>query len=703
MPLPPPDGSRRVVIEDVNPQIDAGRHRICRVVGDEVVVSAAIFADGKDQLAARLLFRHSSDRRWSIATMHAAGNDIWSGSFLVEKLGEWRFTLLGWVDHFATWAGDLQKRIAAQNDPATYNAKTGATPDQHAELNVGSNPDEQDVALALRSGAALVLATAQRARRDDAKRLREIARNLGTLADENRSNYDNPCDEELLQLMRDYPDLANATRHEMELPVWVDRERARFSSWYELFPRSASPIPGEHGTFRDVERQLPEIAAMGFDIVYLPPIHPIGRSFRKGPNNTTYAPPNAPGSPWAIGDRAAVAHLPLGAQATGDRGGHKSIHPQLGTFADFENLITAANSHSVEIALDVAFQCSPDHPWVTEHPDWFIIRPDGSIQYAENPPKKYQDIYPLNFESPDWRSLWEELYSVFEFWIHRGVRVFRVDNPHTKALPFWEWCLNALHSNYPDTIFLAEAFTRPHVMYGLAKRGFTQSYTYFTWRNSKPELQSYLEELTRPPVSEFFQPNFWPNTPDILHKTLQEGGRPAFMHRLILAATLSSSYGIYGPAYELAENAPARPPNGRTESEEYLDSEKYEIRQRNRNTPDSLVPLITSLNRIRHANRALQSNASLHFHSVDNPQLICYSKTTPGFDNTILVVVNLDAFNEQTGWTSLDLDQLGCSPNSSFLVDDLLNGVQYTWRDHNYVALRPGVQPAHIFRLSRIQ
>ena len=507
----------------------------------------------------------------------------------------------------------------------------------------------------------LILAAAQRARRDDAKRLREIARNLDTLADENRSNYDNPCDEELLQLMRDYPDLANATRYEMELPVWVDRERARFSSWYELFPRSASPIPGEHGTFRDVERQLPEIAAMGFDIVYLPPIHPIGRSFRKGPNNTTYAPPNAPGSPWAIGDRAAVANAPLGAQATGDRGGHKSIHPQLGTFADFDNLIAAANSHSVEIALDIAFQCSPDHPWVTEHPDWFIIRPDGSIQYAENPPKKYQDIYPLNFESPDWRSLWEELYSVFEFWIHRGVRVFRVDNPHTKALPFWEWCLNALRANYPDTIFLAEAFTRPHVMYGLAKRGFTQSYTYFTWRNSKPELQSYLEELTRPPVSEFFQPNFWPNTPDILHKTLQEGGRPAFMHRLILAATLSSSYGIYGPAYELAENAPARPPNGKAESEEYLDSEKYEIRQRNRNAPDSLVPLITSLNRIRHANRALQSNASLHFHSVDNPQLICYSKTTPGFDNTILVVVNLDSFNEQTGWTTLDLDQIGCS------------------------------------------
>ncbi len=703
MPLPPPNGRRRVVIEDVNPQIDAGRYHICRVSGDNVVVTAAIFADGKDELAARLLFRHSSDRRWSFTPMHATGNDLWSGTFQVDKLGAWRFTLLGWVDHFATWAGELKKRIAAQQDPAIDYATPGATLDPRAGLNVGSNPGAGDVALALRTGAALIHEAARRARGNDAMRLREIAQRLEDMAVENRHNFDDPCDEELLQLMRNYPDLANATRYEMELPVWVDRERARFSSWYELFPRSASPIPGQHGTLRDVERQLPEIAAMGFDIVYLPPIHPIGRSFRKGRNNTTYAPPDAPGSPWAIGDRAVFPNASLGAQATGDRGGHKSIHPQLGTFADFDNLISAARSQGVEIALDIAFQCSPDHPWVSEHPEWFSIRPDGSIQYAENPPKKYQDIYPLNFDSPDWRALWNELYSVFDFWIHRGVRVFRVDNPHTKALPFWDWCLNNLRENYPDTIFLAEAFTRPHVMYGLAKRGFTQSYTYFTWRNSKPELQSYLNELTRPPVSDFFRPNFWPNTPDILHKTLQQGGRPAFMLRLILAATLSSSYGIYGPAYELAENAPTESPAGRTESEEYLNSEKYEIRQRSRNAPDSLVPLITSLNRIRHANRALQSNVSLHFHSVDNPQLICYSKSTAGFDNTILVVVNLDSFNEQTGWTNVDLDRIGCSANGSFLVDDLLNGVQYTWRERNYVALRPGVQPAHIFRVSRIQ
>ncbi len=702
MPLPP-NGRTRVVIEAVSPQIDGGHHPICRVAGDDVLITAAIFADGKDELAARLLFRHSDDRSWSFVPMHAQGNDLWSGAFKVDKLGGWRFTLLGWVDHFATWASELKKRIAAQNDATVAGATPGATGRLEARLNAGPKSDAQDIPLALRSGAKLIHEAAQRARGDDANRLGEMAQEFEQLADENREQYEDPCDEDLLQLMKKYPDMANATRYEMELPVLAQRERARFSSWYELFPRSASLIPGQHGTLRDVESQLPEIAAMGFDIVYLPPIHPIGKSFRKGPGNTTYAPPNAPGSPWAIGDRAATLDATLGAQTAGDRGGHKSIHPQLGTFADFDNLITAARSQGVEIALDIAFQCSPDHPWVTEHPEWFSIRPDGSIQYAENPPKKYQDIYPLNFESSDWRGLWNELYSVFEFWIHRGVRVFRVDNPHTKALPFWEWCLTKLNSNYPDVVFLAEAFTRPHVMYGLAKRGFTQSYTYFTWRNSKLELQSYLEELTRPPVSEFFQPSFWPNTPDILHKTLQEGGRPAFMQRVILAATLSSSYGIYGPAYELAENAPARSPSGSTESEEYLNSEKYEIRQRDRNAPGSLVPLITKLNQIRHANRALQSNALLHFHSIDNPQLICYSKATPGFDNTTLVVVNLDSFNEQVGWTDLELDKIGCSAHESFIVDDLLNDVQYTWRDRNYVSLRPGVQPAHIFRVSRIQ
>jgi starch synthase (maltosyl-transferring) len=578
-----------------------------------------------------------------------------------------------------------------------------APPATEVAANAGLNAGARDIALALRSGAVLIDEAATRARGDDARRLHELARGLEKLADEKRSYYADPCGDELLKLMERYPDLEHATRSDTEVPVWVDRERAGFSAWYEMFPRSASPVAGRHGTFKDVEKQLSEIAAMGFDILYLPPVHPIGRAFRKGPNNSTTAGPDAPGSPWAIGDTTAPASAPLGAQAGGDQGGHKSIHPQLGTLADFDRLVNAAKGQGIDIALDIAFQCSPDHPWVTEHPSWFVIRPDGSIQYAENPPKKYQDIYPLNFESDDWRGLWDELYSVFEFWIERGVHVFRVDNPHTKAFPFWEWCLNALREKDPDVIFLAEAFTRPHVMYGLAKRGFSQSYTYFTWRTSKQELQIYLEEITQPPVSDFFRPNFWPNTPDILHKTLQEGGRPAFMQRLVLAATLAANYGIYGPAYELAENVPAAPAAGKTESEEYIDSEKYEIRQRDRNAPGSLVPLITQLNQIRRANPALQSNASLYFHSIDNPNLICYSKTTRGFENTILVVVNLDSFNEQTGWTSLDMKELGMTASESFLVDDLLSGAQYTWRDRSYVALRPGVQPAHIFRVRRMQ
>ena len=607
--------------------------------------------------------------------MTAATNDLWTGSFPVDKLGSWSFTVLGWIDHFDTWTSDLKKRLDSQTTSA------------------------QDIPLALRSGALLLQEAAKKARGADAKRLQEAARSLNALADQNATDYEYPLSEDIPVLVARYPDLTHATRFEPELPLWVLRERARFSSWYELFPRSTSPISGQHGTFRDVEQQLQEIAAMGFDILYLPPIHPIGLAFRKGANNSTTAEPGDPGSPWAIGNKS---NTPGSSKNKEDNGGHKSIHPQLGTFEDFDRLVSATKAHGLEIALDIAFQCSPDHPWVTEHPDWFIIRPDGTIQYAENPPKKYQDIYPLNFESSDWRGLWDELYSVFEFWIKRGVHVFRVDNPHTKALPFWEWCLGNLHDHYPDTIFLSEAFTRPHVMYALAKAGFTQSYTYFTWRNTKAELQAYLEEITQPPVSDFFQPNFWPNTPDILHKSLQEGGRPAFAQRVILAATLTANYGIYGPAYELCENAPAKPASGKTDSEEYLHSEKYEIRQRDRNTPGSLVPLITSLNQIRHSNPALQSNLSLHFHSSENPHLLCYSKSTAAFENTILVAVNLDPFNEQAGWVDLDLEHLGFSGDENFLVEDLLTGAHYSWHGRrNYVALKPDTQPAHIFRVIR--
>ena len=697
--MKPSHGRSRVVIEEITPQVDGGRHPVIRVLGDAVAVTAAIFADGHDHVAARLLYRRGSEKKWRFAPMTAGVNDFWSGSFKVDKLGPWQFAIQGWIDHFDTWLSDLQKRLAAQSDPLLVAQLTATSLEAGSRLETKENATPsaaQDVQLALRTGAILLKQGSSRAKGSDAKRLLEASKSLQSLADHNLPYYDFPLDEDIPAVMAKYPDLSLATQSEPELTIWVDRQRAQFSAWYELFPRSASAVPGQHGTFADVERQLPEIAAMGFDIVYLPPIHPIGRAFRKGKNNSVTAEPGDTGSPWAIGDKEAIqqpAH-------DDDHGGHKSIHPQLGSFADFDRLVAAAKQHGMELALDIAFQCSPDHPWVTEHPSWFVIRPDGSIQYAENPPKKYQDIYPLNFESPDWRGLWDELYSVFEFWIKRGVRVFRVDNPHTKAMPFWEWCLGTLRSKYPDVIFLAEAFTRPHVMYWLAKAGYTQSYTYFTWRNTKYELQSYLEEITQPPVRDFFRPNFWPNTPDILHKTLQDGGRPAFELRLVLAATLTANYGIYGPAYELCENAPARPAAGKTESEEYLNSEKYEIRQRDRNAPGSLVPLITRINAVRRANPALHSNDSLHFHATDNPQLLCYSKTTAQLDNTLLVVVNLDPVYEQSGWTDLDLVQLGLEPGQNFDVEDLLTGARYTWRDRrNYVVLRPGVQPAHLLRI----
>jgi starch synthase (maltosyl-transferring) len=680
--MKPSEGRSRVVIEEITPQVNGGRYPACRIVGDRVTVTAAIFADGHDMLAGRLLYRHTSERRWRATPMTLDNNDVWTGSFDVSKLGTWQFTVQGWVDHFATWVRDLKKRLDAQPSAANPNAA------------------DQNIPLALRTGALLVEQAASRAKGSDASQLKEVVSSLRWMADQNAATYEFPITDEIRDVVSAYPDLAFATKYEPELSLWVDRERARYSTWYELFPRSASLVPGQHGTFKDVEAQIPEIAAMGFDILYLPPIHPIGTAFRKGKNNSTTAEDGDVGSPWAIG----------AAPTKDNEGGHKAILPELGTLADFDSLVAAAHSANMELALDIAFQCSPDHPWVKQHPAWFNIRPDGSIQYAENPPKKYQDIYPLNFESAEWRSLWDELKSVFEFWIKRGVKVFRVDNPHTKALPFWEWCITTIREDHPDVLFLAEAFTRPHVMYSLAKAGFTQSYTYFTWRTTKLELQTYLEEITRPPVSDFFQPNFWPNTPDILHKQLQEGGRPAFMQRLILAATLTANYGIYGPAYELGENAPAKPAAGKTESEEYLDSEKYQIKQRDRNAPGSLVPLITNLNNIRRANPALRSNDSLVFHPVDNPSIMCYSKSAHdemklaqnGGDNIILVAINLDPVNEQAGWVDLDLKELGIPHGTSFVVEDLLTGVSYTWHDRsNYVALRPAVQPAHVFRVTR--
>jgi starch synthase (maltosyl-transferring) len=633
-------------------------------LGDTVTVTAAVFADGHEHISGRLCYRHASEKEWRSIPLTPLTNDLWSASFLVDKLGEWRYTIEGWIDHFATWYSDLQKRLAAQSTP------DGTEP----------SASRADISLALRTGANLLNQISSRSTGTDRSLFLETSTRLGKLAASEIPIYEYQLSDEMRLRVGEIPDPNLVTRYEKELPLWVDRVQARYSTWYELFPRSTSNDPSRHGTLADMGSLLPEIAAMGFDVLYLPPIHPIGTSFRKGPNNNVVSNRDDPGSPWAIGS---------------PEGGHKAVHAKLGTLADIRCLVSAARDHGLELALDIAFQCSPDHPWVIEHPEWFNTRPDGSIQYAENPPKKYQDIYPFNFDTSKWRSLWDALYGIFNHWIQQGIHIFRVDNPHTKAFRFWEWCIAEIHKTYPDVIFLSEAFTRPHVMYSLAKAGFTQSYTYFTWRNTKEELQQYFEELSKPPIADFFRPNLWPNTPDILHETLQRGGRPAFVQRLILAATLGANYGIYGPAFELCENTPVKPG-----SEEYLNSEKYEIRHWDRTAKQSLAPLITQVNRIRRENPAFHNDISLSFHFVDNPQILCYSKSSG--ENWILVVINLDPVHEQTGWLDLDFKKLAIPHQEDFEVEDLLTGARFQWHNHsNYVALRPDILPAHILRLVR--
>lgn len=645
----PVEGRRRVVIEGVSPEIDCGQFAIKRVAGDTVSVEAAVFADGHDQVACRIVFRRDGGDPQS-SPMRSLTNDLWRGEFTVDQVGRYRYTIEGWIDGFATWRSGIEKKIAA----------------------------EQDVHVDLQIGADLIAGAAQRAKGADVELLRDWAKRFREQGASWSASH--ALDEDLYRAMERYPDLALAGRYEKELTVVVDREKAAFSAWYEVFPRSCSTQAGRHGTFRDCEGWLPYIASMGFDVVYLPPVHPIGHAFRKGKNNSVAAQPDDVGSPWAIGSA---------------EGGHTSVHRELGTLADFRHFVSKAKEHGLEVALDIAFQGTPDHPWVKEHREWFRERPDGTIQYAENPPKKYQDIYPLDFETTDWRALWEELKNVFEFWIEQGVHIFRVDNPHTKPFSFWEWLIGELKGAHPEVLLLAEAFTRPHVMYRLAKLGFSQSYTYFTWRNTKQELTDYFTELTQSEVREYFRPNLWPNTPDILHEFLQVGGRPAFMVRFILAATLGSSYGIYGPAFELGENVPVQ-----ADSEEYLNSEKYELKHRDLESPASLRDLISKVNAIRKGNPALQRDKNLRFHDVDNPALICYSKTTDDLSNVILTVVNLDCFNVQTGWVNLDLASLGLDGNHAFQVQDVLGDATYLWKGpRNYVALMPGTRPAHILRV----
>ncbi len=645
------EGRSRVVIEGIRPEIDGGRFPIKRVVGERVLVEADIFGDGHDVISAVLRYRVGKD--WREVVMTPLWNDRWQAEFVVDEVGNYHYTVSAWIDRFRTWHHELHKRVAAG----------------------------QVTAVDLAIGADLVEAAAKRAAGEYRDKFQEWVRRL---RDKEAINHAQQIceDPELESLMKQYPARDFATTYEPELVVTVDRERAGFSSWYEMFPRSASDQPGKHGTLKDVEARLPYVAEMGFDVLYLPPIHPVGTAFRKGKNNTTEAGPEDVGSPWGIGAK---------------EGGHKAIHPELGTLDDFKRLVAAADKLGIEVALDIAFQCSPDHPYVKEHPQWFRQRPDGTVQYAENPPKKYQDIYPFDFETSDWKALWMELKSIFDYWIAQGVNIFRVDNPHTKPFTFWEWCIGEIKREHPNVLFLAEAFTRPKIMYRLAKLGFSYSYTYFSWRNTKDELASYLNDLTQTEVREYFRPNFWPNTPDILTEYLQMGGRPAFMARLVLAATLSPNYGIYGPPFEHCWGAPFKPG-----SEEYLDSEKYQIHHHDLQRLDSLSSFIARVNRLRREHRVLQSNDTLRFHNVDNDQLICYSKMSTDPAEVILVVVNLDPHHKHAAFVELPLAELDLDPAHPYQVHDLLSDSRFLWDGpRNFVELDPAIVPAHIFMIRR--
>jgi starch synthase (maltosyl-transferring) len=636
---------RRVVIENVRPAVDAGRHPIKRTPGERVAVSADVFADGHDTLAVVLLHRRAGEEPWREFPMTPAGNDRWEAEFIVETIGIHEYTVEGWIDRFASWRLELSKKLTAAQD---VNSELLEGAQLVAEANAGAASPQL-------TRAAAVLGDA---------RLSAAERHAMALSTA------------LSDAMAARPDRSRATRFDSTLRVLVDRERARFGSWYEMFPRSAGSDPSRGATFAEAEQRLPYISGMGFDVLYLPPIHPIGRSFRKGRNNSLDPGPDDPGSPWAIG---------------APEGGHTAVEPSLGTIDDFDHFVQAARAEQLEIALDIAFQASPDHPWVREHPEWFRHRPDGTIKYAENPPKKYQDIYPINFESEDWQALWRELKGVFEFWIGHGVTIFRVDNPHTKPLPFWEWTIGELQREHPETIFLSEAFTRPKVMRHLAKAGFSQSYSYFTWRNTASEITEYFTELTQTDVREYLRPNLFANTPDILHEYLQKGGRPAFIARLVLAATLGASYGIYS-GFELLENVPVRPG-----SEEYLDSEKYQVRIRDFSDPSSLAELIGQINRIRRAHPALQRDWGLRFHPTDNPELLCYSKRSEDGRDLLIMVVNVDPFHMQHGFVDLPFAEWSIEAGSTLHVTDLLSNERYHWRGpRNYVRLDPQGRMAHI-------
>ena len=644
-------GRKRVVIENVRPQIDAGQFPIKRVVGEKVIITAHIFADGHDKIQAEVLYRKENEKTYKSEKMSYTSNDEWKSSFGITELKNYYYTVRAWLDRFETWREDLRKK----------------------------NEAGQKVNIDLIIGSELIEQASDRAKGEDASELAQMSERLKQTSKIEQAKK-TALSEKLSSLMDKYQDKSSAVVYEKELIVTVNRPKALFSAWYELFPRSTAP-EGKHGTFSDCEKLLPDIKKLGFDVLYLSPIHPIGKTNRKGKNNSNVCEPEDPGSPWAIGS---------------GEGGHKAIHPELGTLEDFHKLIEAAKDCDIEIAMDLAFQCSPDHPYVKEHPEWFRWRPDNTVQYAENPPKKYEDILPFNFETEQWRELWEELKSIVIFWIEQGVRIFRVDNPHTKPFVFWQWLISEIRKSHHDIIFLSEAFTRPKLMCRLAKLGFDQSYTYFSWRDTKYELETYVKELTQSENAQYLRPNFWPNTPDILPQYLQYDERAAFIIRLVLAATLSSNYGIYGPAFELCINEALEG------KEEYLDSEKYEIKHWNRSRPHNIRAVVERVNRSRRQNPSLQETNNIRFCEIDNNVMIAYYKATQDLSNITIMVVNLDPFHKQAGHVTLPLEELGIEPKQPYLLHDELSNDKYIWQGRtNYIELDPRVMPAHILILYR--
>ena len=642
-----------VVIENLWPLIEGGRYPIKRIPGEEVSVFADIFKEGHDVVRAVVKWRSLGEKKWREAPMTMIEEDRWNGRFPAGPIGFTEFTIEAWNDDFSSWVEEIGKKVKG---------------------SVSSLSSET------LEGVALVRSAAVRAGKDaSAAKLLTFAEGIAVSTDPT-ALLAAASDPGLALLMAQWPDRSLATTYAPHQRVRVDRSAAAFSAWYEFFPRSAEGRGDAGSTFRECLGRIDDARAMGFDVIYFPPIHPIGITARKGANNSLNCKPGEPGVPYAIG---------------GPAGGHCEVEPELGTLADFEWLLGEIRSRGMEVALDFALNCSPDHPYVKAHPEWFFHRPDGSIKYAESPPKKYEDVYPLNYHNPDWKSLWDELRDVLLLWAERGVRIFRVDNPHTKPVAFWEFVIAEVQAKFPDVIFLSEAFTRPKMMRVLAKAGFTQGYTYFTWRNSRPELEAYFTELTRSEMHEYFRPNLFPNTPDILPFYLQEGGRPAFMIRAVLAATLSGVYGIYS-GFEHCENAAL--PN----REEYLDSEKYQYKARDWNAPGNIKPLITRLNTIRSENRALQQTNNLTFCGSDNTNILFYLKKSSDGSSAVLIVVTTDFRNVQSGWIEVPTGELGISGDSGYQIEDLLTGEIFSWRgSRNFVSLDPSRRVAHILRIKR--